>query len=96
MQVKTSNDIGALIRDRRSQLGWTQEKLADQVGVSRLWIVQLEKGKPTAQLGLALRTLKELGLTLDAAPPTPGDSGPTGATAVDLGRIIRDTLPTKS
>lgn len=71
MQIKTSNDIGALIRDRRSGLGWTQEELARRVGVSRLWVVQLEKGKPTAQIGLALRALKELGVELDASSSSP-------------------------
>lgn len=84
MQVKTASDLGALIRDRRLQLGWTQEALAGRVGVGRLWVVQLEKGKRTAQLGLALRTLKELGLVLQTtvAPPlAPG--------TIDLDEIIR-------
>jgi len=96
MQVKTSNDVGALVRDRRSQLAWSQQELASRVGVSRLWIVQLEKGKPTAQIGLALRTLKELGLALDASISPDVASPRTGADAVNLNRIIQNTLPPKS
>ena len=96
MQVKTTNDIGSLIRDRRSQLAWSQEDLASRVGVSRLWIVQLEKGKPTAQIGLVLRTLKELGLTLDASVSNPTGLRRTGAGVVDLDRIIQSARPARS
>jgi len=96
MQVKTTNDIGSLIRDRRSQLGWNQEELASRIGVSRLWIVQLEKGKPTAQIGLVLRTLKELGLTLDTSVAKTTGSRRTGAGAVDLDRIIQSARPARS
>jgi len=96
MQVKTSKDLGALVREQRTRLELTQEELAARVSVGRLWIVQLEKGKPTAQSGLVLRTLQELGLVLDvSATPTVPTPRP-GAAAVDLGRIIQGTLSTKS
>ena len=36
--------------------------------VSRDWIVQLEKGKATVELGLVLRALKALGLLVDISP----------------------------
>lgn len=96
MRVKTHTDIGALIRDRRSQLAWSQDELARRVGVSRLWIVQLEKGKSTAQMGLVLRTLKELGLVLDASPPAVAPAPSKGVSTVDLNQIISGTLPAKS
>jgi len=95
MQVNTSKDLGALIRDQRTRLDWTQEALAARVGVSRLWIVQLEKGKPTAQIGLVLRTLKELGVALDASAPSTGLPPRPGTAAVDLSQIIKRTLPPK-
>jgi HTH-type transcriptional regulator / antitoxin HipB len=75
-QIKTSSDIGALIRDRRHQLGLNQQDLATRVGVGRIWISHLEQGKSTVQLGLVLRTLRELGLSLSPldstqiSPPT--------------------------
>lgn len=99
MQMKTISDIGALTRDRRAQFRWSQEELAKRVGVSRLWIVQLEKGKPTAQVGLVLRVLKELGIALDASPSSHDDSSRDSRkniNAVDLDRIIRGTLDAKS
>jgi HTH-type transcriptional regulator / antitoxin HipB len=95
MRVKTSKDIGALIRDQRTKRAWTQEQLAARVGVSRLWIVQLEKGKPTAQLGLTLRALKELGVTIDAATGTDAGVRHSRPAQVDLDQIIRSTLPAK-
>ncbi|WP_442942212.1 helix-turn-helix transcriptional regulator [Nonomuraea sp. NBC_00507] len=35
-------ELGALIRERRRALGRTQQAVADEVGVSRQWIVRLE------------------------------------------------------
>jgi HTH-type transcriptional regulator/antitoxin HipB len=57
MRIRTPKDIGALIRERRQTLGLDQGQLAKKVGVSRLWINQIERGKPGASLGLVLRTL---------------------------------------
>jgi HTH-type transcriptional regulator/antitoxin HipB len=79
--VRTAKDLGALIRDRRKRLGLDQLTLAKRVGVSRQWIIDAEQGKPRAPIGLLLRTLDVLGVTLavddDATPdrravtPTP-------------------------
>jgi len=46
--------------------GLDQGSLARQVGVSRQWIVAIEKGKPRAPIGLVFRTLSALGVALDA------------------------------
>jgi HTH-type transcriptional regulator / antitoxin HipB len=79
MLLRTPHDLGAAIRDRRRRLNLDQRDLARQIGVSRKWIIDVEKGKPRAELGLVLRTLDALGLrlALDAAaetlpPATPG------------------------
>ena len=53
--------LGRKIRDRRKAYGYTQQALADAIGVSRKFVVELESGKETASLGLALRALEELG-----------------------------------
>ena len=60
--------IGILVRDQRQQRGWSQGELAEKVGVSRLWIGQLEKGKESVEAALVLRTLHALGLALNATP----------------------------
>ena len=45
MRIRTPADLGALIRDSRTKLGLDQKSLAEKVGVSRQWIVEIEKGK---------------------------------------------------
>lgn len=64
MMIRTARDIGALIRDERTKAGWDQKTLARQAGVSRLWINEVEKGKPGASVGRVLNTLAALGIEL--------------------------------
>jgi HTH-type transcriptional regulator/antitoxin HipB len=67
VRIRTVRDLGAAIRAQRRKLGLDQATLAERAGVSRLWINQVEAGKPGASVGLVLRTLGVLGLELDAA-----------------------------
>ena len=67
MIVRTPADLGLLIRERRRELGLDQRTLAERVGVSRLWVIEFEKGKPRAEIGLVLRTLHALDLDLDVS-----------------------------
>ena len=60
----TAHDIGAAIRRRRKELGWDQARLAQAAGTSRQWIVDIERGKPRAELERVLRTLAALDLSL--------------------------------
>ncbi len=66
IHLRTPKDIGALVRDRRRRLGLDQAELAEKVSVSRLWINQVERGKPGASLGLILRALAAVGVSLTA------------------------------
>jgi HTH-type transcriptional regulator/antitoxin HipB len=70
-------DIGAAIRARRKALILGQAALAQKVGVSREWIIDIEKGKPRAEAALLLRTLDTLGLAieLDVEPESLKPSG---------------------
>lgn len=83
MLVRTPADIGGLIRTRRRELGLDQAELAARVGVSRLWIIEIERGKPRAELGLVLRTLAVLGIELDA-------SASSDAGTDDIDAIVRN------
>jgi HTH-type transcriptional regulator/antitoxin HipB len=67
MKIRTATDLGAFIKDRRVKLGMDQSVLAEKAGTSRKWIVEVEQGKPRAEIGLVLRTLKTLGVSLDIA-----------------------------
>ena len=64
MLIRTPLDLGLVIRDKRRKLRLSQTELARQVGVGRQWIVAIEHGKSRAELGLVLRTLSALGLSL--------------------------------
>jgi len=66
---KTAEDVGNIVRQRRKALGWDQARLAAESGVSRQWVVDIEKGKPRAELQLVLRVMNVLGLKLAAADP---------------------------
>jgi len=65
----TPIQLGELIRNTRTGLGLTQEKLAMTAGTGLRFIVDLEKGKPTCQLGKALTVLQTLGIRLTLTPP---------------------------
>src|SRR5579872_4076309 len=70
VRIRTAVEVGALIRDQRTKLGIDQKELAQKVGVSRKWIVAVEKGKPRAAVGLVLRTLAALGIELTSNAET--------------------------
>jgi len=74
MILRAPKEIGALIRDRRSKMHLSQHDLARKVRVSRAWIIALEQGKPTVQLGLVLQTLRELGIALHVGVEASGRS----------------------
>lgn len=61
--------LGKLIKETRTGLGLTQEKLALASGVGLRFIIELEKGKPTCQLGKTLTVLNTLGVKIALTPP---------------------------
>jgi HTH-type transcriptional regulator/antitoxin HipB len=69
MTVKNAAEFGALIRQRRRKLGLTQDQLATRCGVGLRFIIELEAGKPSCQLGKALTAAVEVGLHLEDVPP---------------------------
>ena len=78
MRIRTATDLGAFIRERRTKLRMDQIALAKKAGTSRKWLVEVEQGKPGAEIGLILRTLKSLEISIDLeadsslATPQPG------------------------
>lgn len=65
MKTTTPEDIGQTIRARRKQLHINQKELAMACGTGLRFIVDLEKGKPTCQIGKTLQVLQALGLALE-------------------------------
>jgi len=65
----TTAEIGDIIRTTRKAAGLRQDELAGAAGVGLRFIVDLEAGKPTAQIGKTLQVLAALGCSLDITPP---------------------------
>ena len=65
MTIHSIRDLAAAVRGRRGDLGWSQSDLATQARVSRKWISEFEAGKSRAELGVVIRVLDKLGLTID-------------------------------
>jgi len=65
----TPQDIGRLVRETRKGLGVTQKELALTSGTGRRFIIELEKGKETAEIGKVLTILQTLGIQLTLTPP---------------------------
>jgi HTH-type transcriptional regulator/antitoxin HipB len=84
MILHAPKEIGALIRERRSHMNLSQHELAGKVGVSRAWIIALEKGKPSVQLGLVLQTLRELGIPLRAG----AEANERNAEGIDIDALV--------
>lgn len=63
--------IGHLIREERKAQGLRQDQLAAASGVGVRFVVELERGKETVQLGKVLAVLAALGCEL--ALTRPGD-----------------------
>jgi len=62
-------DIGRLVRETRKGLGVTQKELALTSGTGLRFIIELEKGKETAEIGKVLTILQTLGIQLTLTPP---------------------------
>ena len=75
MKIKTTQNIGATIRTRRKRLKITQKELAMTCGTGLRFIVDLEKGKPTCQIGKTLQVLQALGLAIETTPLSGDDAG---------------------
>jgi HTH-type transcriptional regulator / antitoxin HipB len=66
----TPQDIGKLVRETRKGLGVTQKALAMTLGTGLRFIIELERGKETAEIGKVLTILQTLGIQLALTPPT--------------------------
>jgi len=61
--------IGNIVREERKALGLRQAELAAASGVGVRFIVELERGKSTVQLGRVLAVLSALGCSIDIRRP---------------------------
>jgi HTH-type transcriptional regulator/antitoxin HipB len=76
----TSQQIGQTIRETRKKLGVTQKDLALTSGTGLRFVIDLERGKETCEIGKALRVLQTLGIRLTLTPPTTTTTTTTATT----------------
>jgi HTH-type transcriptional regulator/antitoxin HipB len=71
MRIRNISDLGAYLRARRTELGMDQATLAEKARTSRKWLIEVENGKPGAELGLVLRTLRALDVAVELSADVP-------------------------
>lgn len=99
-QPLTPAILGAIVRDARLAAGLSQTALGARIGASRFWIAEFEQGKATAELGLALKAVQALGLTVrvtsgaeeagETRTPATQATPAADVPAVDLGALIAE------
>lgn len=88
MYIRTPRDVGLIIRDNRRRLGLGQAELAQRVGVSRQWLLAVEKGKRRVDAGLLLKTLTALGLSLDVRDERAAQAPHDSLRRVDIDAVV--------
>jgi HTH-type transcriptional regulator / antitoxin HipB len=66
--VRSSMELGALVREQRKRLGLKQLDVAGLGNTGNRFIVDLESGKPTVQLQKVLDVMDLLGLEVVVRP----------------------------
>lgn len=69
--IGNSKELGGAIRAERKRLGVTQKELALTAGVGLRYLIELERGKPTARLEGIFKILQALGMAMRVS--TSGD-----------------------
>lgn len=64
--IASVEKLGRIVRSERKAQGLTQTELADVCNVGLSFIVNLEHGKKTAEVGKCLHVLRMLGIDLFA------------------------------
>ena len=73
--ITTARQFGERVARARKALGITQRELALAINAGERFIVDLEAGKPTAQLGKALAAARAAGMRLEDMAADRHDGG---------------------
>lgn len=66
--IKSSEELGSVIRHKRKSDGLTQFEAASLCGVGRRIFSEVERGKRSAEIGKVLQIVYGLGLNLNVVP----------------------------
>ena len=64
MKITDSTSFGQAIRDRRKELGYTQQHFSEMTGLSVSFLSDLERGKRTAELDKAFYVASMLSMNI--------------------------------
>ncbi|SNT74639.1 transcriptional regulator, y4mF family [Amphiplicatus metriothermophilus] len=64
--IDAPEDVGAMIRAARKARSLTQRELSEAAGVGLRFVIDVERGKQTSQIGKVLHLLRVLGVQLSA------------------------------
>lgn len=62
--VTRPSDLGDFLRRQRQRRGLTQAEMADELGISRRYLVEIEQGKPSLYTDRLFALLRELDVVL--------------------------------
>jgi DNA-binding XRE family transcriptional regulator len=97
-KTRNAAAVGTLVRQTRMAAGLSQTELGERISASRFWVAEIEKGKASAELGLALKALAALGLSVRierraAAERAASTSGRRAApTQIDLASVVAGAM----
>lgn len=89
--MRIEEQLGMHIRDRRTELGWTQRELAEKLGISPTHMGAIERGERNPSIGLLLEIAQLFRTTLDSLV-SDDEWGDDIATYVS---IVRDQSPAR-
>ena len=64
-QVTSAADLGAFLRAMREDAGLSQEDVADELGIARRYVYQMESGSPTLYLSRLFSLLRLLDVRME-------------------------------
>lgn len=75
-KISDPSQLGRWVRHKRKELGVDQVRAAGLAGVGVRFLSELERGKPTVELGKVLQVIERLGLELHLRPRGAGNDRP--------------------
>jgi len=92
-EIRTPAQLGSFVKNRRLELGFDQASLAHRAGISRVWLIEVEKGIPGVSLAVILRVLAalkaSLSVSIKARPSRPATE-PSVGPPVDLNKLLEN------
>ncbi len=90
VDIRSVADLGLAIRGVRKAAGVRQDDLAATLGLSKQFVLDLECGKPSIQMGCALPLFEEQGLRLVIEIPDSVGNSLDRLHEKCVGRVVRE------